>query len=276
MEEIRVIGGENYPDTSKYPKEDDLWNANISNIVNLEHVVVASCISSALNILRRYPVIIVYPETTRQNIMDDWGKIKEYRTDLNSIQGVFSGAETAFNQTVYRLHNEFKMSYKEIARFLNFEIVVFLCAGLGLVEELGRTSNEFPIQIFERFLVSYGYTIDEVQSFKDDARDALIKGKLPWNLNILPYSGPKIREMVRAFEKLVNDDNFIIDRKANYLPLFIINMNSRKLVENYFRKQYEVGNSEEKSFTNWHQLIKSIFRDLWKHQEEYYPKLPMG
>jgi hypothetical protein len=276
MEEIRVIGGENYPDISKYPKEDDLWNANISNISHLDHVVIASCVSSALDILQSYPVIIVYPDTTRQDVIDDWGKIKEYRTELNSIQGVFSTAGGSLKQTVYRLHNEFKMSYQEIARFLNFEMLVFLCAGLGLSEEYGSTSNEYLIEIFERFLLSYGYTLIDAKRIFRNAKYAMEEGKLPWNLDTGPFDSRKIREAVREFSKLVDDENFIIDRKVDNLPLFFIYTNSRTHIENKFRKQYKVGTKEEKLFQKWNRLIILILKDFLKHQEAFFPKLPMG
>ena len=216
MEKIVVNGGENYPDTSKYPDKDDFWNSNISNVTKLNHVTMAGCISAALDILVCYPVIIVYPGTTKKDIMDDWWQIKEYRNKFSYIQGVFSKPELAFYQTVYRLNREFNMSYGEIAKFLNFEILVLLCAGIGLVEAPGNTPNvAFWIEIFKKFLVSYGYTIDEAQMFSVDATESLNQGKLPWDLHTGPYIGPKIREIVRAFEKLVNDENMIIDRKAD-------------------------------------------------------------
>jgi len=274
MEEIRVIGGENFPDISKYPKEDDLWNANISKISQLDHVVIASCVSSALNILLSYPVIIVYPNTTRQDIMDDWQQISGYRTLLNNNQGVFSKAEGSLKQTVYRLHNEFKMSYQEIARFLNFEMLVFLYAGLGLGEEHGSTSNEYLIQIFERFLLSYGYTLLDAKRRYRDAKYALEEGKLPWSLDAGPFDSKKIREDVREFAKFVQDENFTIDRKADSLLLFCLHLTSGELVKKYYRRQCEVGNKEERLFQKWNRMIILILKDFLKHQEAFYPKLP--
>ena len=276
MEEIREIGGENDPDIDIYPNIDELWNANISNIVKLNHVVIASCVSSAINLFQSYPVIIVNPNTTRQDIMDDWRQIKEYRTILNSNQGVFSKPEASFNQTIYRLHNEFKMSYQEIARFLNFEMLVFLFAGLGLGEEHGSTSNEYLIQIFERFLLSHGHTLLYAIRVFRDAKYALEEGKLPWNLDTGPFNSRKIREAVREFAKLVNGENFIVDRKADYLPYFFIYMNSRELIESNFRKQYVVGIKENKLFQKWDRMITLIRKDFLKHQEAFAPKLPMG
>lgn len=274
MKEVRVIGGENYPEISKFPKEDDLWNANISNKFELDHVVMAVCVSPAISILQGYPIIVVYPDTTRQDIIDDWQQICQYRDYLNNAQGVFSKSETAVVQTAYRLHTEFKMSYLEISRFFNFEILVFLCAGLGLVEEIGTRSTEAMTFLFERFLAACGYTIDDVQAVQEKATNELNRGKLFWDLDSGPYSPEKIREMIRYFGKSVTDEYFKIDRRNDFLLVFNFCTNSRELVKKYYRRQYEVGNKEERLFQKWNRLMTLIIKDLLIHQENYYPNLP--
>jgi len=274
MKEIRVIGGENFPDINEYPKKDDFWNANVSNVSDLDHLVMAVCVSPAINILQGYPIIIVYPDTTRQDIIDDWQQICQFRDYLNNTQGVFSKPETAVVQTVYRLHTEFKMSYQEIARFVNLEILVLLCAGLGLVKEIGTISTEGMILLFERFLAASGYTSDEVQAKKEQATNELNRGRLNWNLDSGPYSPQKIREMIRYFGKSVTDEYFKIDRRNDFLVAFSFCTNSRVLVQRYYRRQYEVGNKEESLFTKWNRLIILILKDLLKHQELYYPNIP--
>jgi hypothetical protein len=274
MDEIRVIGDEDYPEISKFPKEDDLWNANISNISELDHVVMAVCVSPAINILQGYPVIIVYPDTTRQDIIDDWRQICQYRDSLNNAQGVFSKSVTAVVQTVYRLHTEFKMSYLEIARFLNFEILVFLCAELSIVEEGETISTKGLILFFERFLAACGYTIDDVQAVKEKATNELSRGRLYWNLDSGPYSRAKIREMVRYFGKSVTDEYFTIDRRNDFLVVFCFCTNSRELVKKYYRRQYEVGDKEDKLLKKWERLITLIRKDFLIHQEMYRANLP--
>ncbi len=273
MKEIRVIGGENYPEISKFPKEDDLWNANVSNVSDLDHVVMAVCVSPAINILQGYPIIIVYPDTTRQDIIDDWQQICQYRDYLNNAQGVFSKSETAVVQTAYRLHTEFKMSYLEIARFFNFEILVFLCAGLGLVEEIGTRSTESMTFLFERFLAACGDTID-VQAVKEQATNELNRGSLYCDLDSGPCSPQKIREMIRYFGKSVTKKYFRIDRRNDFLVVFSFFPNSRELVKKYYRRQYKVGNKEERLFQKWDRMIILILKDFLKHQEAFYPKLP--
>lgn len=274
MEEMREIGSENDPDIDIYPNIAELWNANISSIVKLNHVVIASCVSSAINLFRSYPVIIVNPDTTRQDIMDDWWQICQYRDSLNNAQGVFSKSETAVIQTVYRLHTEFKMSYLEIARILNFEILVFLCAELSIVEEEETISTKGLILFFERFLAACGYTIDDVQAVKEQAANELSRGRLYWNLDSGPYLRAKIREMVRYFGKSVTDEYFSIDRRNDFLVVFCFCTNSRELVRKYYRRQYEVGDKEVKLLKKWERLITLIRKDFLIHQEMYRANLP--
>lgn len=273
MVHVELKGDESYFERIKFPESNDMWGAKIGKLSKLPHVIIASCVSPALYSLQSYPIIIVFPDTTRQDIMDDWKQISEYRTELNRVQGVGSMETIELHQTVYRLHDEFKMSYLEIARFLNFEILVALFAGLRLGEDGGTVQDKILIFNFRKILIDYGNTIVEVQAIQDAATTKLIRGKLPWNLDRGPFTPEKIREMVRYFESLVTTQNFIIDLRRDYLLIFVHLNNARELVRSYYRKQYKVGKKEEKLFQKWNQMVSMICKDLEKYTKLFVPNI---
>lgn len=165
MEEIKIIGGEDYPDISKYPQKDDFWNANIENITELDHVYVASCVSPAMGIRNINSIILLKPGTTQRDILNDWQQIKKFRENLDNAFGNFNKPELSYHQTAYRLHRDFDMSYGELKKFLNFQILTYLCLGFDIVQETGSKETEIWIQVFEKYLVSFGNTIDDAKEY---------------------------------------------------------------------------------------------------------------
>jgi len=276
MVEIKRYDPNDRPDLSKFPKKDNLWNSKISNISNLGHVIVASCLTAAMDVRDVNLVIFVTPGTTTRDILNDWWQISAIRENVTNAYGKHSYGKLAIHQTAFRLHEELEMSYKEIAEFLNFEILVTLCVGLHLPPSKLNKTTSTSTSSFEAYLTSFGISVDEVKEWAVSASDELSQGKLPWIPELGPITRPKVREKVRQFRKKISDDGFQINRNADRLRDYTewTYINERIYLRGLCEFAEGFNEKHKKLFNTWHKLREKIFYIWGSYLTEAYPEPP--
>ncbi len=274
MEHITIVGGEGYPDVSKFPKEDDYWNANVSNIKELNNVKIASCVCPLLGVSNIYSIIILESGTTQSDILDDWQGILEFREKLKGNYGKLKNPLFSYHQSVYRLHNDFNLSYGEIAKYLNFQILIYLCIDFGLVQLPGMEEPNIFRIFFYQFLMAFGYKTDDADAYYKEVKKDLNNGKFPWKLSKGPIAADTIRDRIKYFNKKVNEENLIIDRTIERLFDPFILMGSWEFLMELYERTYKVTIKEKQLFDKWYDLRNLIISDMLLHMKEFYPTPP--
>ncbi len=246
----------------QFPDNLEFWNSNISNVSMLDHVKVASCVSAAKNVKRVCLVLIITSSTTIRDILEDWWKIASIRDNIASAYGDYSKSELVFHNTAYRLHEEYHMSYKDIADFLNFEIL-FLLTGIDLIPTDIHLNGDDNSSGFEDCLISFGISSEEAREWSKFAEENINKEKFPW----LPESGPitrsMVREKVRQFKDKVDNHGLSIDWMPSKLKEFsdLESINKRKALLKLWEKSYGIQDFFENRFVKWNKLRTEIYTD---------------
>lgn len=248
-------------DPDLLPNEDDYWNSNISNISTLDNVIVASCVSVATDFRNVNLVLFISPGTTIQEIIDDWWQIKAIRDNISNVFGYLPNSELSFHQAVYRLHEEFNMSYKEIAEFLNYEILIPLCVGIQFVLSENEPLPDSFFRNFEECLISFGVSSDAVNDWAKLAKINLSNDKFPWTPEAGPITRSMVREKVRQFRSKVKEDGLQIDINADKTRYFAdwVGYHQRKALSRLWNKTYGDQVSYKRKFRKWYEIREKLF-----------------
>lgn len=220
MDEIKVILDGDIPDFSDIPNPNDKWNAHITKVNNLNGLSVAGCISPRLGISQGYLIVIFTPKTTREDIIQNWGKIVERREKIAAFYGEFKNSELYRRQTAYRLHNDYKLGYGEIAQFLNVELLVYLCIGLGIVGDSNESKKLYGNALYEDYLLSFGFSQKDVEEYREMAIQRFDNKECPWGLSTGPLDIAMIRESVRSFTVIIKKNEVTLDRSKDLMSDF--------------------------------------------------------
>lgn len=274
MEPIRVTAGEDYPDLSGIPKANDTWNAHITKISDLGNVHVTGCVTPKINIMECNLVVFIGQTTTRDDIIQDWEKIKEIRNKLAAYQGSLPLRELPYRQTAYDLHTEFEFGYGEIAKLLNFEIFALVILGLGKVKEIGRVA---PIKgyfdDFELLLSSFGLSDDDVVVLKKTALESFSKGNSPWDPFADPIGPEIVREYIRSFKQILTKKNVSLDKKLTRSLRFLEVSEVRSVLKEITLKAYPSERRKiNRYFNKWSDLSIQMIKARVRNMKSYYVK----
>ena len=257
------------------PIKSDRWNASISEITEFDHVKVASFITTAL-----YPpdinmMIIVFPGMKRQDILDDWQKIIEYRDNLSKAFGKVKRPELLFRQNAFRLHRDYKMGYGSIANFLNFHIVGLFLHGLYKKKSDPYESDYYIWFCVIDHLIAFGYSKEDAIDYIDLVSERLSKKKFPWKLNDGTFSSSLIRNHIRELVRQDKESSLILKRNMLTLDTYILDSGVYEYIKELYVKTFELSNSERRSFNNWEKIKKQLYLDFLNHITEFFvPDLP--
>lgn len=258
-----------------FPRKDDLWNAHITKTNRIGDLLIAGCYSPRLDIYGENLIIIVTPYTSREDIIGNWGEIIERRERITAFFGDFGRRQLYVRQTVFRLHNDFRMSYSEIALFLNAEILVFLCLGLGLVNGTSEQQKQFMFDLFDDHLIAFGFSQYDVEEYREEAILAIKDKKCPRNFSGGPINSRMIREAIRGLSSKIEVQNISIDKRRDLLMFYILNGTERAYVYKLFLMSFP----DDEHYINlhiakWLKMFKMIVKDLAVNLKDYLLQLP--
>ena len=257
------------------PKGDDRWNARISKITELEHVLVASFITPEMNIRDINMMIIVLSGTTRQDIIDDWQEISDYQDRLAKSWGKLKKPELAYRQNAFRMHRDYKMGYGNIAKFLNFHILVLLLYGYSLNKVGRKFEADFFIQSFKDHLVAFGYSKEDAKEYFNLANDELKMENFPWRLDNGPFHTMNIRNNLREFVKKDNDGFLILNRSLETLDEYCLHHDIERILIELYRNTFKMNKSDRSTFNKWEKIKKEIIEDFVLNlRENLAPEIP--
>ena len=248
---------------------NDYFNARVSKVVKLNHVFVVCSILPRFNIKRsNYNrvnlLILVDPGTTQQDIKDDWKQIIKIRDKVAEYNGIVKVRKLSISQTAFRLKYEFKMSYPEIAKFFNFEIIVVLSRALDLVNEPIENDYDEFMKEFDNYFVSLGYKLDEAKDYAEYAKKEIEKGRFPWRFEAGPFTGGNVREQVREFKEKVIDSSISLNKTHDYIIGYIWNNQDRDNMYSLYKKTYRINDSDQKLLTKFDRVYSLISKNIFK------------
>lgn len=272
MEEIHVVGGENYPDLSGLPGIDDVWNTNLTKITQLEHVKIALCVSTKINITKGNLVVFIFPDTTLDDVKKDWKEIKQYRNSLSDAQGQLPVLELGFKQTIYLLHHDFHMSYGSIAKFLNFELLVIIAIQLGLAKEKIELPESVCNFVTTQALLAIGLSKKVIDSLRNKIINSLKMGIVPWDLDSGPFEPSQIREIIRSFSQRVEKKEVVFDRKVEYFFYYLYPLNARaEIIRLLYKTHRESQKKNQRLINKWESLRIEMLKDFLLKMQDLYP-----
>jgi len=243
---------------SEIPSIDDRWNACISEISKFNHVHVASFITPAMDISEIHMMIIVQPSTTRQDIIDDWKEISDYRDSLLRLYGILKNFKLKYRQKVSRLNSDFGMGYGTIAKFLNYQLIL-----LFLSQESAEMNPQldFPAnyeQVFLEHLVAFGYSENDAKEYYNLVQADIQEGRFPWHYRHGPFDSMRIRNNLREFTK--EQGLGWLETKLQYLDDYLFENNIEIIARQCFEKSFKINRSDERFFREV-QEVKSRIKD---------------
>lgn len=157
---------------------------------------------------RRWHLHIIVDEmTTATELRKAWGKIDEAREKLKRIQGTDT-KWASISLLIDLEQRKANSSYEELAKDVNFDLLVFLLWAADEAKGQGRA--QAGSIVFGSLLIALGIKNESINNLLKDGKADIAKNKLPWSLINGPINRRRIVDSLRQFSRDKKSSQIVI------------------------------------------------------------------